>query len=623
MPFNHSPPPVYMPVKKTFFSFCAWVILSLSFSCRQPIGNGKTAAGPQYAGDTAAANAAFNKGRSLAITNFDSAQYYVAQALTLAQASGFAEGVAKIKTEQAWYERRKGNYIQAVSLSLAAIHMYDSLQLLSNKLSAMCTLADTYKEMGGEKGTIEYLEKAMDLTQEAVRISETLKSNRELVSCLNERGVVVRDYSRHTGKKEWMDTAAAMYTRAINIVEQTGARKQEEMGKLYNNISQVYIEYYHDYPRALKYLFKAVDFNTANKNQYSLTYNYANICEAYLQLHDYKNAKLYGATMLNTAKEVKAAHRIMSAYAKLGSVSRAMKQYDSALYYVDLHTVISDSLNNETKTSQIAEMQTRFETKQKEAEISTLNQSNSAKNRQLWIAFIVALTLGGLLLVLVWQKRTLQKQKQQIIEQSNRLQWLMKELHHRVKNNLQVVASLLNLQNNQLKDRRKQNRHYEESRLRVQAMSLIHQAPCTQMEDVTSVNFRSYMNDLANMLVKAYGFIPENIDLQVSIEKEYLDVDTAMPLALLANEIITNSFKYAYKEVSRPLLGISLTNGDRQLQLSISDNGPGMAETNKETGFGKKLIGILTRQLKAHYTVETTGGTTYVFTIPYINKKVA
>ncbi|HEY4150341.1 MAG TPA: sensor histidine kinase [Chitinophagaceae bacterium] len=610
-----------MIAKKPFFPFCVGVILFLSFSCRQPVDNGKTAAGQQYVRDTTAANAAFNKGRSLAITNFDSAQYFVAKALTLAQAAGFTEGVASIKTEQAWYERRKGNYTQAVSLSLAAIHIYDSLQLVSDKLGAICTLADTYKEMGGEKGTIEYLQKAMDLTQEAVRIADELKSNRELVICLNERGVVVRDYSRHTGKKEWMDTAAAMYTRAIGIVEQTGARKQEDLGKLYNNISQVYIEYYHDYPRALKYLFKAVDFNMANKNQYSLTYNYANICEAYLQLHDYKNAKLYGATMLNTAKTVKAAHRIMSAYAKLGSVSREMKEYDSALYYTDLHAVISDSLNNETKTSQIAEMQTRFETKQKEAEIGALNQSNTLKNRQLWVALIVALILGGLLLVLVWQKKTLQKQKQQIIEQSNRLQWLMKELHHRVKNNLQVVASLLNMQNHQLKNEESKTA-IKESRLRVQAMSLIHQR-LYQMEDVTSVNFRSYMNDLANMLVKAYGFIPENIDLQVSIEKEYLDVDTAMPLALLANEIITNSFKYAYKEVSRPLLGISLKNSDRQLQLSISDNGPGMTDTNKETGFGKKLIGILTRQLKAKYTVETTGGTTYVFTIPYINEKVA
>jgi two-component sensor histidine kinase len=197
----------------------------------------------------------------------------------------------------------------------------------------------------------------------------------------------------------------------------------------------------------------------------------------------------------------------------------------------------------------------------------------------------------------------------------------MKELHHRVKNNLQVVSSLLNLQSNRMQDG-ESKKAIRESRLRVQAMALIHQR-LYQMEDVTTVNFRSYMNDLAGMLTNAYGYKTEDIDINVSIEKEYLDVDTVMPLALLANEIITNSFKYAFKDVSRPFMNISLKKGDQQLLLSISDNGPGMPNPDTGNGFGKKLITILTQQLKANCRVETTAGTAYYFTIPYTNEKAA
>ncbi len=200
----------------------------------------------------------------------------------------------------------------------------------------------------------------------------------------------------------------------------------------------------------------------------------------------------------------------------------------------------------------------------------------------------------------------------------------MKELHHRVKNNLQIVSSLLNLQTYRLKDEESISA-IKESQLRVQAMSLIHQR-LYQVDDVSKVNFKLYLDDLVDTLMRSFGFNSTDFDLHIHVEKEFLDVDIVMPMGLLVNEILTNSFKYAYKQVKHPSLHISLVSGNQQLHLDIKDNGPGLnrdaAEPSK-SGFGKKLIDALSKQLKAIYSVDNEHGTAYHFNIPQQEEKAA
>lgn len=284
--------------------------------------------------------------------------------------------------------------------------------------------------------------------------------------------------------------------------------------------------------------------------------------------------------------------------------------------------MLADSLNNLEKTAQIAEMQTKYEAGKKDAHIEELTELNEVKNQRFWLLAGASLVLAALLFVVWNQKKKSQRQQKMIAEQSERLQWMMKELHHRVKNNLQIVSSLLNLQSYRLKDEESVSA-IKESQLRVQAMSLMHQR-LYQVEDVSMVNFKLYLTDLTETLMKAYGYNSDEFDLTIDIEKEMLDVDTVMPMGLLVNEIITNSFKYAYKEVKRPALRIQLAGKDKNLVLDIADNGPGIqsADTTK-AGFGTKLISALSKQLKATYTVDHSAGTAYSFTIPYTHKKVA
>jgi two-component sensor histidine kinase len=509
-----------------------------------------------------------------------------------------------------------------VAANLEYIGMADSLHMQTLSIDGRTALADIYKEMGGEKGTLDYLDKALVLSREAEQMSIEAKDSVNLIESLNEQGIILRDYTKHTDKKYYFDSALHLYERAIMIAQKVPAGRSQ-LPKLYNNSSQVYNEYYRDYPKALEFLFKAVELNSAANNDMSLTYNYGNISDVYRRLKDYPKAKFYARRMLELSERVGAPHRAVNAYAQLKKVARDMQQYDSALYFLEQNVSIADSLSNLEKTGQIAEMQTRYETDIKEAQISDLSHSNKI-NTQRMILFGAAACILALVLALFWvQKRKLQKQKEQITEQSEKLKWLMKELHHRVKNNLQIVSSLLNLQSYRLKDKDDESvAALKESQLRVQAMSLIHQR-LYQVDEVSLVNFKLYISDLTETLMKAYGYDADSFDLQVNIEKELLDVDTVMPLGLLVNEVITNSFKYAYKDVLRPALTITLLDKSKQIELSVTDNGPGMNATDNKKGFGKQLINALTKQLKAKCEVNVVKGTSYLFTIPYTKEKAA
>jgi two-component sensor histidine kinase/tetratricopeptide (TPR) repeat protein len=588
------------------------------FSCTSSGGN-KPVASRNV--DTATINSLIEKASSFVQTNYDSMHVLADSALQLSRMVNYREGIAKTKAVESDYQRRKGNYISAVAISLEVIGAYDSLGLWADLVRVQNRLADTYKEMGGEKGVVELLEKGLELSRKAQKIAEEKNNQPGVVLSLNQQGIILRDLSEIAKRRDLLDTAFVLYKKAVDIVEQTG-QGIETLGKLYNNISQVYNEQYADYPMALQYAMKAVEYNTGRRNLNSLTFNYNNVSDIYMRMGNYPKAKEYAHRMLDICTALKAPHRTVNAYEQLARISKKMNQFDSALYYRESNMWVADSLANVKKTAQIADMQTKYETQKKESQITQLTDSNKAKSQGLWVIAIAALLLATLAGIFVWQNKRLQMQKKQIAAQSERLEWMMKELHHRVKNNLQIVSSLLNLQTYRLKDDESISA-IRESQLRVQAMSLIHQR-LYQVQDVSMVNFKLYIDDLVVTLMQAYGYGPDSFDLKINIEEELLDVDTVMPMGLLVNEVITNSFKYAFKTISRPALTVSLTKGQGDLQLSISDNGPGMdTSATSKAGFGKKLISALTKQLKATYSLSVSDGTSYLFTIPYSKDKAA
>ncbi len=280
--------------------------------------------------------------------------------------------------------------------------------------------------------------------------------------------------------------------------------------------------------------------------------------------------------------------------------------------------VLYDTLTNQNARKTVATLQTQFETVQKEAQIKELDEQNHAQQTKLiWAisGFTVLLIslIGGFYLY-----RKLNQNKLKVEEQSQQLTTLMKELHHRVKNNLAIVSSLLSMQSNRLEDKNAA-KAVREGQMRVQAMSLIHQR-LYKTDDVSTVNIKDYFTELAESLMQAYGYSPDDFELNIEVENPALDVDLAIPLGLIVNELITNSFKYAYEGIEHPTLNISLKN-HQEITLKIQDNGIGIDEqliSQKSNSFGQKLIKGLSKQLKGTYKFENNQGTYFELNIPKI-----
>ncbi len=209
-------------------------------------------------------------------------------------------------------------------------------------------------------------------------------------------------------------------------------------------------------------------------------------------------------------------------------------------------------------------------------------------------------------------------QRDELSKKSGSLSVMMKELHHRVKNNLQIVSSLLNLQSMRLTDEGAISA-VQESKQRVQAMSLIHQR-LYKTSDITRINMKEYIKELADFLATSYGYGPDNFTLQLDTKEEWVDIDKALPLGLILNELLTNAFKYAFAGIARPALHITFTHAEGNFTLVVKDNGkgikPGEWDDKTNTSFGRQLIKALCSQLRAKERLEVLNGTSFIFTIP-------
>jgi two-component system, sensor histidine kinase PdtaS len=191
---------------------------------------------------------------------------------------------------------------------------------------------------------------------------------------------------------------------------------------------------------------------------------------------------------------------------------------------------------------------------------------------------------------------------------------LLKEIHHRVKNNLEVVSSLLQLQTAQTDDPSIQSAMLA-SQNRVQSMGIIHQK-LYQGEHLAAIEMQDYFVNLSESILDSFSS-EGRIKIECNMPKLILDVDTAISIGLITNELITNSLKYAFRDKEQGAINISLTeektdpNNEGSLLLKISDNGIGKPVDSKAhgTGFGTQLINLLTTQLDGKLIYEINHGT--------------
>jgi PAS domain S-box-containing protein len=188
----------------------------------------------------------------------------------------------------------------------------------------------------------------------------------------------------------------------------------------------------------------------------------------------------------------------------------------------------------------------------------------------------------------------------------------LKELHHRVKNNLQVISSLLFLQSTHTSDPRTLG-ILKESQSRVRSIALIHEK-LYRSADLTRIDFAEYVRDLIADLVRTFGVDQEHLLIKTAIEPVSLEIDTAITCGLIINELVSNAFKYAFPDGKGTVTIRLARHGDRQFGLTVGDNGVGIpADYDWRSGnsLGLRLVSDLARQLDGDMTVERDPGTTF------------
>ncbi|PKL66588.1 MAG: hypothetical protein CVV28_09295 [Methanobacteriales archaeon HGW-Methanobacteriales-1] len=199
---------------------------------------------------------------------------------------------------------------------------------------------------------------------------------------------------------------------------------------------------------------------------------------------------------------------------------------------------------------------------------------------------------------------------------------LLKEIHHRVKNNLMIISSLLNLQSRQIKDKASKD-IFKESQNRARSMALIHER-LYQSTDLKRIDFGDYIGSLSKELFHTYAGDLGHIELKVNVDDIFLDINTAIPLGLIVNELITNSLKHAFPEGKMGEINIDFHPQDDHFEFSVKDNGIGFPKDldfHNTNSLGMQMVTSLTDQIDGEIELNRSQGTEFKITFKDLDIK--
>ncbi|RZK06984.1 MAG: hypothetical protein EOO46_14970 [Flavobacterium sp.] len=216
--------------------------------------------------------------------------------------------------------------------------------------------------------------------------------------------------------------------------------------------------------------------------------------------------------------------------------------------------------------------------------------------------------------IIAEQKKTVEKQNGVIQQSLTEKETLLREIHHRVKNNLQIISSLLNIQSQHIVDENVLS-SIQEGQSRVQAMSLIHQN-LYQSEHLSNVDIENYLRELVVYLSEMFVGDDKAIQVEVEASQIQFDIDTAIPLGLIVNELVSNAYKYAFQKRNSGRIKIKIKAlSDVEYELDVNDDGTGLPadfDPKKSKSLGLKLVSILSRQLRGTMSFNSDSGTSFV-----------
>ena len=514
-----------------------------------------------------------------------------------------------------YYYIYKGDLNKALFYSLEMIKLLEKEGNLFLNESPYQTIGKIYLDLGRLEECIEYLQKANAIVSKKGDILDgsSLKHITKAYIGLNrptEALTFLHSIVKHGGYED------EVYLRLL----------AESTGNCYYAMKQ--------YDRAEKYYLESLRYS--NKADYrSKLIAYVPLGKLYVMTRQYKKARPYLYELVKDSNRAIVPVTVQEdVHQLLFQVDSASGNLLSAIDHLKEYKALNDSIFNEKRNGQIEELKLQYETAKREKDLALkerdiqlltrhgqLQEADLKRTRFIRNVFISGVIVLFIILGLVYNRyrfkqktNMLLQSKQEEINRSNQnllhlnekqqkliteKEWLVKEIHHRVKNNLQMIISLLNAQSEFL-DHPSALSAIKESRERMQAIALIHQK-LYQPDKGTLINMKSYVREMVNYLKNSFADI-ERIKFELNIDEITLDISQSVPVGLILNEAITNAVKYAFPANQPGKITIELNCINNQdIFLRIADNGKGFPENEnlaESNSLGIQLIKLFAEQLE-------------------------
>lgn len=498
-----------------------------------------------------------------------------------------------------------GKYFQSAEAYQNAITLLKNIPDSEGELATNYNnLSVVFKLIRDYNNAIHYQKLALKYEQ------KTANREGEILSYIN-LGVMYND-------KGMLDSSFYYHKKAISVGIESGSKAHKNtlinMANLFNSqgikdsASYYFIKYYNFAKQC-----------TDSRKMSHIAHAYRGMATVALNNHNYQNARKYADSAITVSQQIKYKNFEGETYIFLSKILREAKKFEEAYKALEKGKSIQDSIINQELHTEIERLHTLFEIELKEETISELEIENrlialeitKSKNEKTYLRLISV--FSGLFFIitgiLLYQSR---KKSSELILKNKYIENLVRESNHRIKNNLQMVSSLLSLQTTKLNNISTEQA-LNQALNRVKSISLIHQK--LQVGSFNQeLNLGEFIQDLSYGILRSYNLNP-GINLKLNLNIIFLDSDKSIYIGLILNEWITNSIKYAKPIANDVVISISTHTNNDEIILNYRDNGIGFNPNKDYNGLGNTIVMLLTKQLKSALNEDHNNGVNYTLTI--------
>lgn len=523
-------------------------------------------------------------------SDLDSARFFAEKGIQLAQKRFHQQDLASAREMLAIVQDISGSPDEAVVLFLEVATYYEDRNSFEDLSSTYNNIGTLFFNNNQIDKAGEYFSKSMEIDVIRGDSAGVGSSLVNLASVANRNGNHLASYDYlMRAKKIKVETEDALTTRAI----------YEALG--FNHI------YRENYDSAAFYFEELLVLSRAVNDVQAEISTKIGLVQSYMGLRKYGRALEYFEEGLSKSAEFPEVYLRRNLYGTGSELFAAIGNYQKAYGFQSQFLAASDSITKEEGIDKLNDLEQKYQSEQQGKEIAELEVENQkAKNqRNILILASVLVVLGAIFLIALLRAKS--RSSMVIAKSLSEKETLLKEIHHRVKNNLQVISSLLSLQSRYIEDEKAQEA-VNEGQNRVKSMALIHQK-LYQHDNLMGVDVLDYVQNLTSALKAAYGIDQEKVEIVYEVEKLSIDVDTLIPIGLILNELISNAFKHAFPEDTSGELLIRLKSIEERLELSVLDDGVGTTkDLSKSDSFGIRMIRSLARKLEAEVKYDQDEG---------------